>query len=153
MAAGMDKAIERDILNIMRRHNLLTLATIRPDGYPQATTITFANDGLAIYAAVGKGSQKVKNIKKNNKVSLTIDHDYKDWNKIKGLSIGGTAEVLKKNADLNLAQTLLMEKFPEMKEISMDELTSLAFLKIKPEVISVLDYTKGFGHTDLVRLQ
>ena len=29
-------------------------------------------------------------------------------------------------------------------------LSSLAFLKITPKVISVLDYTKGFGHTQLV---
>ena len=27
---------------------------------------------------------------------------------------------------------------------------SLAVLKITPKVISVLDYTKGFGHTELV---
>jgi hypothetical protein len=30
------------------------------------------------------------------------------------------------------------------------DLSSLAFLKITPKVISVLDYTKGFGHTELV---
>ncbi len=149
----MEKAIERDILKIMKRHNLLTLATIRPDGYPQATTITFANDGLAIYAAVGKSSQKVKNIKKNNKISATIDHDYKDWNKIKGLSIGGTAQVLRKGPALTEAQTLLAEKFPDMNELSMADYANLAFLKINPEVISVLDYTKGFGHTDLVRVK
>jgi hypothetical protein len=28
----------------------------------------------------------------------------------------------------------------------------VAVFKVEPEVISVLDYTKGFGHTDLVNL-
>ena len=148
----MDKTAERDILRIMKAHNLLTLATLRPDGYPQATTITFANDGLTIYAVIGKDSQKAKNIRKNNKVSLTIDHDYKDWNKIRGLSMGGTAEVLRAGVKTDHAQALLVEKFPEMKQKGTNDYANLAFLKISPEVISVLDYTKGFGHTDLVRV-
>ena len=148
----MDKTTERDILRIMKGHNLLTLATLRSDGYPQATTITFANDGLTIYAVIGKDSQKAKNIRKNNKVSLTIDRDYKDWNKIRGLSMGGTAEVLRAGAKKDHAQALLVEKFPEMKQMGTNDYANLAFLKISPEVISVLDYTKGFGHTDLVRV-
>ena len=105
----MDKTTERDILRIMKGHNLLTLATLRSDGYPQATTITFANDGLTIYAVIGKDSQKAKNIRKNNKVSLTIDRDYKDWNKIRGLSMGGTAEVLRAGAKKDHAQALLVD--------------------------------------------
>jgi hypothetical protein len=33
-----------------------------------------------------------------------------------------------------------------------EDLDDTAILKIRPKVISVLDYTKGFGHTDLVRV-
>lgn len=29
---------------------------------------------------------------------------------------------------------------------------TFTILKLTPKVISVLDYTKGFGHTDLVRV-
>lgn len=32
------------------------------------------------------------------------------------------------------------------------DLSGIAFLRITPKVISVLDYTKGFGHTQLVTL-
>ena len=45
----MDKKMENFVLDLMKNHNILTLATLRKDGYPQATTVTYANDGLTIY--------------------------------------------------------------------------------------------------------
>ena len=41
------------ILDILRRHNILTLATVREDGFPQATTVGYVNDGLTIYIGCG----------------------------------------------------------------------------------------------------
>jgi hypothetical protein len=35
----MDRETEAFILDILRRHNVLTLATVREDGFPQATTV------------------------------------------------------------------------------------------------------------------
>ncbi|MGZ3239946.1 MAG: pyridoxamine 5'-phosphate oxidase family protein, partial [Burkholderiaceae bacterium] len=49
------------ILNILDKAKDLTLATVRPDGYPQATTVSYAHDGLTIYVGVGKDSQKIAN--------------------------------------------------------------------------------------------
>ena len=43
----------------------LALATIRPDGYPQATTVSYAHEGLTIYIGVGHQSQKAANIRAN----------------------------------------------------------------------------------------
>lgn len=36
----------------------LTLATIRPDGYPQATTVSFAHEGMLLYVGIGRASQR-----------------------------------------------------------------------------------------------
>jgi hypothetical protein len=35
--------------------------------------------------------------------------------------------------------------------VRADGYPQTAFVKVTPKVISVLDYSKGFGHTDLVR--
>jgi nitroimidazol reductase NimA-like FMN-containing flavoprotein (pyridoxamine 5'-phosphate oxidase superfamily) len=40
----------------------LTLATIRPDGYPQATTVSFAHEGMLLYVGIGRNSQKAENV-------------------------------------------------------------------------------------------
>ena len=39
----MDRETEAFILDILRRHDVLTLATVRKDGFPQATTVGYVN--------------------------------------------------------------------------------------------------------------
>ena len=70
----------------------MTLATIRPDGYPQATTVNYVNDGLTLFFATDAASQKAGNIKRNNKVSIAIASETSNLYKLCGLSMSGTAE-------------------------------------------------------------
>jgi nitroimidazol reductase NimA-like FMN-containing flavoprotein (pyridoxamine 5'-phosphate oxidase superfamily) len=72
----MDDAIRAKILEILGQHRLMTIATNRTDGWPQATTVGYANDDLTIYFLCGPKSQKAHNIARDNRVSLTIDHGY-----------------------------------------------------------------------------
>lgn len=147
----MRPALQRFILTQLSRHNIMSVATQRADGYPQTTTVGFANDGLDLYFCCGRMSQKVRNLKRSPKVSLTIDHDTKRWSSIKGLSMGARARVLSKPREVKRALGLLARRFPDMKKLTDKDLALTAFVKVTPKVISVLDYSKGFGHTDLVR--
>lgn len=148
----MDKTTRKLILDLMADHNVMTLATVRPDGWPQATTVAYANDGLTLYFACDPGSQKVANIRQCDKVSATIDRDYEDWNQIRGLSLGGVAEVLSEPADLQHAGAVLRAKFPQWAEMPEADAAAIALVRVRPKVISVLDYTRGFGHTELVEV-
>ena len=129
----------------------MTLATLREDGYPQANTVTYANDGLTIYFSTDAKSQKVKNLQSCNKVSLTLDREYEDWNKIKGFSMAATAEVLTNPDAIQKAMGCLMEKFPALKNMPEPE-EPMALVKIIPKIISVFNYELGFGHTELIEL-
>ena len=40
----------------------MTVATLRPDGRPQATTVGYMNDDLTLYFLCGLDSQKAKNL-------------------------------------------------------------------------------------------
>jgi pyridoxine/pyridoxamine 5'-phosphate oxidase len=66
----MDEWLKSKFLEISHRHHVMTLATIRPDGYPQATTVNY--DELTLFFATDAASQKAGNIKRNNKVSIAI---------------------------------------------------------------------------------
>lgn len=145
----MQKALRAKIVEILAHTNDMTIATIRPDGWPQATTVSFVSDGLAIFFVTGAQAQKAKNIAKNGKVSLTVDRPYKNWDEITGLSLGGTAERVTDEAEIAKIEKLMAKKFPQTADFSMPE-DALAFFKVTPKVISVLDYSKGFGHTDTV---
>jgi len=148
----MTPATKRFILEQLKAHRNMSLATVRPDGYPQATTVAFANDGLTLYFACDRDSQKVRNLRHSPKVSLTISKDWVGWKKIRGLSMGATAKILERPADTRRAQTLLAHKFKDMKGLSAEDLAATVFVRVQPKVVSLLDYRRGFGWTKLVRV-
>ena len=138
--------------DLLHRHNIMTLATVRPDGYPQATTVAYVNDGLTIYIGIGDDSQKLRNIRLCDKVSLTIDRDEPDWRRIQGLSMAATAAQVTDPVEIAHIGDLMVAKFPQLQHLPKADLEGLALLRITPRVISVLDYTKGFGHTEQVEV-
>ena len=87
----MNKELRDQIVSIIDDVNDMTIATVREDGFPQATTVSYVNDGLTIYFMTAEDAQKAKNIARNGKVSLTINRDYQNWNEIEGLSMGALA--------------------------------------------------------------
>ena len=83
----MDEARRTFVRQVIDAAQDLTLATIRPDGYPQATTVSFAHAGMLLYVGIGRASQKADNVRHNDKVSLTINLPYHDWRQIRRLSV------------------------------------------------------------------
>jgi nitroimidazol reductase NimA-like FMN-containing flavoprotein (pyridoxamine 5'-phosphate oxidase superfamily) len=152
----MDKALRSKILDVLADCNDMTIATVREDGYPQATVVSYAHDGLTIYFGCGDQSQKAKNIARNSKVSLTVTRPYVGWDTIEGVSIGGIAEPVTDPKEIAQAARLMLIKFPQiLKQLppgvtGVADLKGTRFYRVVPKVISLLDYTKGFGHTDLV---
>jgi general stress protein 26 len=131
------------ILDLLKTHDKMTVATLRADGFPQATTVNYVNEGLAIYFGCGVRSQKTRNIERDDRVSLAIDREYADWSKIQGLSMGGIAERVSDVQDIERIGELFMRKFPQLSGFRSEDLLGTAFFKVTPKVISAIDYTKG----------
>ena len=150
-AKTMSPEAKRKILEILDAHRNMNLATLRPDGWPQATTVGYANDGLTLYFLCGAQSQKAANLARDDRVSLTIDDDTGEVMEITGLSMAAHARRVEDEVEARNALKLLMSRYPEQKaELPEPSGDGLAVFRVTPEVISVLDYTKGFGHTELV---
>ena len=56
----MDMRLREEILSILKGASEMTIATVRPDGYPQATTVSYVSDGLIIYFGCAAESQKAQ---------------------------------------------------------------------------------------------
>lgn len=148
----MDDKIRQKILALLDQHRIMTVATLRPDGWPQATTVGYVNDGMTLYFLCGLDSQKAKNLAHDDRLSLTIDHDTADLMAITGLSMAARAHAVEDRAEAEKVLRMLPLKYSDappmqMKMPSPDE---VRLFRVTPEVISVLDYSKGFGHADLV---
>ena len=148
----MDATLHTKILKLLDQHRLMSLATLRPDGWPQTTTVGYVSDGLNLYFMCGKNSQKAKNLARDNRVSLAIDSDTSDPMAICGLSMAARATpVMDQELIRRTMLTMLPKKYPEyLKMMGQLDLGGVAVFRLSPEVISVLDYSKGFGHTDQV---
>lgn len=148
----MEEQTRRKILAILDGHRIMSVATLRSDGWPQATTVGYANDGLTLYFLCGLDSQKAANIARDNRVSLTIDHDTPQVMEITGLSMAARAEPVLDHAEGRRVLDLLKARYAPQQSLplAMPKPEEVRIFRVKPVVISVLDYTKGFGHTDLV---
>ena len=148
----MDEAIRRKILALLDQHRIMTVATLRPDGWPQATTVGYVNEGLTLYFLCGLDSQKAKNLAHDDRLSLTIDHDTADLMAISGLSMAARAQPVLDRAEAEKVLGLLPTKYPDAPPlpIKMPSPDEVRIFRVVPTVISVLDYSQGFGHTDLV---
>jgi len=145
----MDEALKRQIPDLLAGHRIMTLATNRTDGWPQATTVRYVNNGLTLYFLCGPESQKAKNLARDDRVSLTIDHDTSDPMTITGLSMAANANPVTDAAELTKALELLRMRYPEYANFPIRP-EEIRVFRVVPQVISVLDYTKGFGHSVLV---
>jgi PPOX class probable F420-dependent enzyme len=148
----MDEEIRRKILTLLDQHRIMTIATLRPDGWPQATTVGYASEGLTLYFLCGPDSQKAANLARDDRVSLTIDHDTPQVMEITGLSMAARAQVVTDPAEAEKVLRLLMLKYSQQSSIPLPMPTpaDVRIFRVTPMVISVLDYSKGFAHTDLV---
>jgi len=148
----MDEEIRRKILALLDQHRIMTIATLRPDGWPQATTVGYVNEGLTLYFLCGRDSQKATNLARDDRVSLTIDHDTPQVMEINGLSMAAHAQPVLDREEANKVLHMLPQKYPEQVNLPLPMPTpdDVRIFKVTPTIISVLDYSKGFGHTDLV---
>jgi hypothetical protein len=85
-------------------------------------------------------------------VSLTIDRDSPQVMEITGLSMSARAQVVVDRAEAGKVLSMLPRKYPEQGSLPgpMPAPEDVRIFRVTPILISVLDYSKGFGHTDLV---
>lgn len=150
----MDEVLREKITTLLDHHRIMSIATLRPDGWPQATTVGYANDGLDLYFLCGIDSQKARNLDRDSRVSLTINDDPSQVMEITGLSIAAQAEPVTDRAEAEKALRLLMSRYPQQESAALlpeiPKPDEVRIFRVTPKVVSVLDYSKGFAHTDLV---
>jgi nitroimidazol reductase NimA-like FMN-containing flavoprotein (pyridoxamine 5'-phosphate oxidase superfamily) len=150
----MDDSLRDKILALLNEHRIMTVATLRADGWPQATTVGYANEGMTIWFLCGLESQKAKNLARDDRVSITIDHDTADIMAITGLSMAARAHRVTDRREAEKVIRMLPLKYPDAApdtaSLKMPNPDEVALFRVEPKIISVLDYTKGFAHTDLV---
>ncbi len=134
----------------------LTLATLHADGSPHASTVNFAHTGWRLYVAIALDSGKAHDINHDHRVALTVNLPYHDWSEIQGLAIDGVAAFVTDPQELAQAAALLRNKLPAfdtiIERLHLLPWPGMLFLRIMPQAVALLDYTRGYGHTEHFRI-
>jgi nitroimidazol reductase NimA-like FMN-containing flavoprotein (pyridoxamine 5'-phosphate oxidase superfamily) len=148
----MSQHLVAGILAVFSEGRDLALATTFADGRPHVVTVSYASEGLMIYFGCSAGSQKAQNLARDGRVALTITLPYRDWGEIRGVSLSGHARALSAGEARDRAAILFMQKFSEIAQYVSTPGDELSLFAVTPEVIGLLDYRKGFGHVEHVRV-
>lgn len=148
----MSDELKQQILSYMEGHNTMTLGTCHGD-VPWAATVFYASDGLRLYFFSAPDSRHCQNLAANPQVAVTIQEDYRDWRKIKGIQLEGKVVTVDSLIEKGKAMTVYARKYPEVMKIFTNPASGVfyqAFLKVKfycvvPERVFYIDNEQGFG--------
>ena len=142
--------MEFKAVGILDRYRLMTIATLRADGWPQATMVNYANEGLLLYFIISRQSQKYANIERDSRVSIVIGRDFDDPREIKALSIAANASDVRDPVQREHAVDLILARHPALAALGRPDPAHSAVVRAYCSIVTILDYSEGFGHADVL---
>jgi len=144
--------LKQQVVDYLKNHNTMTLATCAGDT-PWAATVFFASEALKLYFFSAPESRHCQNLAQNARVAVTVQEDYKEWRKIKGIQLEGRVELVDGVLEKGKAMAVYALKYPEVIKLFTDPSSGIfykAFLKVKfycviPEKLYFIDNEQGFG--------
>lgn len=144
--------MENKAIDFLSRRRIMSIATLRPDGWPQNTMVGYANDDLLLYFVISRRSQKFANILRDDRVSIAIGEAFSDPHEAAGLSLAAHAYEVTDGAQREHALQLLWSRHPEYRSFQIPDPDKAAVMRAYPDVITIIDYAEEFGHADMVRV-
>lgn len=144
--------MEQPAITILNENRVMTIATVRPDGWPQTTMVGYANEGWRVYFLIYRTSQKFENISRDNRVAISVGQEPSELSKIKAVYAGCHAEEVTDLAERGRAWKLLAERHPNLTDLAPPGDDDVATMRADCKHVSVLDYSQGLGHTEALTL-
>lgn len=140
--------MEQPAIEILDANRIMSIATVRPDGWPQTTIVGYANEGFRLYFLIYRTSQKFENISRDNRVSISVGQEPKALREIKAVFAGCIAREVTDIDERTHAWLLLAERHPNLTDLAPPKDDDVATMAADCRFISLLDYSKGLGHTE-----
>ncbi len=140
MPASLTKAEAHAYLD--SRPGWIVLTTIGRDGTPHTVPIGYFRLGDDVYVGCRAGTQKVRNVERNPKVSLLVQSGG-SMQDIKGLMIQGTATVFTEPSDtLRLSREAAILRGAHADQLPTEARSGSAYIRIEPKRMISWDYAR-----------
>jgi nitroimidazol reductase NimA-like FMN-containing flavoprotein (pyridoxamine 5'-phosphate oxidase superfamily) len=140
--------MKNEAVEILDNNQLMAIATLRPDGWPQNTIVGYSNAGFALYFMIFRTSQKFANIQRDPRVAIAVGKEPATLNDAQAVYAAAEAVEVTEPSERDQAWRLLIARHPNLGDVELSELSDAALMRADCRNLSVVDFTKGLGHTD-----
>jgi hypothetical protein len=119
--------------------------------------VFYASDGCSLIFLSSPTTRHCRNLTRDARCAATIQEDYSDWARIKGIQLEGRVRELRGEEEKR-AQRIYGEKFPSVGPLAnlpptiVKALAKVRWFLLVPERFHFIDNSKGFGHRDEIVL-
>jgi PPOX class probable F420-dependent enzyme len=126
--------------DFVARERVCRVATASAEGQPHLVPVCHAVAGGKLYIGSGDEGAKVRNLRANPRVTVTVDLYSDSWAELKGVMVQGRARLIERGPAFQRARRKLYEKYPHYaKEAALSPSDSV-IIEITPTHV----FTWGF---------
>lgn len=140
--------MEHVAVKILNRNRIMAISTVRPDGWPQTTTVGYVNRGFEIFFLIFRSGQKYHNLKQDDRVAIAVASEPASLAELTAVYAGGHAVEITDEAERENVWKLSMQRASNLWGFKIPEATEAAFMRMMCRYVSVLDFSQGLGHRE-----
>jgi len=106
--------MEQTAITILNAHRIMAISALRPDGWPQTTIVGYANEGFDIFFLIFRSSQKLRDIQRDDRVSIAVAEEPKSLGELEAVHAGAHATEVTDPKQRDYAWRLLVERHPNL---------------------------------------
>ena len=125
-------ALTAEQIQILNRKNFATVATVMPDGSPEATLVWIETDGTYIYFNTAMHRLKARNLKRDPRVAIVVYDCNEPYSEV--LAIRGRVEMILEGANDHIDK---LSRSYEGKPFDFRPTETRVIVKVTPERIHV----------------
>ncbi len=117
---------------LVARERVSRVATANADGQPHLVPVCHVVSGGKLYIGSGDDGAKVRNLRANPRVTVTVDLYSDYWAELKGVMVQGTAKLIERGPVFQRARKKLYEKYPQYSKEAALSPSDSVILEITP---------------------
>ncbi len=105
--------IKKSLAKLLTWSRVSRVATANASGVPHLVPVSHVLVDDKLFFASDANARKVRNLKANPRVAVTVDIYSDDWSNLKGVMVQGTTRFIDKGPRFRKLRKLLYEKYPQ----------------------------------------
>ena len=125
--------LNRKVAKLVTLERVSRVATVGQRGVPHLVPVCHVVADGTYYFASGKKGRKVRNLRDNPRVAVSVDLYSDDWSHLKGVLIQGTAQLIERGPRFRRARRLLYDKYPQYPDDAAIDESDSVIVEVTPD--------------------